>query len=230
MLFFCLFVLYYLINIKHACTYSYIIITIELTIRYTINMPKSIENTIEMMESVEEQKYIPSSVHTHTNPRWRSALIILFVIGVCLECANITLVSKCETHSDASQALRSMLSQMSEHKPSINDLIRPVKEYDYKEYDIRDLADQLSNNVTSRTERSTSHFCNPRREFVLHQSDKRVNVCTYRGRVRVDIRQFLGSRSTIKGIYFEEAEFLAFSEIFHRIQVEVNRQLLQTRI
>ena len=35
----------------------------------------------------------------------------------------------------------------------------------------------------------TNQMCNPQREFILDQWDKRVNVCTVQGRVRVDTDQ-----------------------------------------
>ena len=67
-------------------------------------------------------------------------------------------------------------------------------------------------------------MCNPQREFILDQSDKRVNVCTVQGRVRVDIRQFLNDQPTIKDIFLNIGEFLSLCEIFRGIQVEVNCQ------
>ena len=77
-------------------------------------------------------------------------------------------------------------------------------------------------NITLNT---TVPTCNPRREFQLDTSDKRINVCTFQKQIRVDMRQFLNDRETIKGIYFNVREFISLSQIFPLVQQEVYRQL-----
>ena len=51
-------------------------------------------------------------------------------------------------------------------------------------------------------------LCAERREFPLKASNKRVNVCTYQDRVRVDVHEFINERATIKGLYFTLREFI----------------------
>ena len=36
----------------------------------------------------------------------------------------------------------------------------------------------------------------------MKASNKRVNVCTYQDHIRVDVRDFINDRATIKGLYF----------------------------
>ena len=59
----------------------------------------------------------------------------------------------------------------------------------------------------------------------MEHSDKRVNICTYQGHVRIDVRQFLNGKATMKVIFFNVREFSSLSVIFPFIQSEVNRQL-----
>ena len=77
-------------------------------------------------------------------------------------------------------------------------------------------------NITLNT---TVPTCNSRRKFQLDTSDKRINVCTFKKQIRVDMRQFLNDRETIKGIYFNVREFISLSQIFPLVQQEIYRQL-----
>ncbi len=147
--------------------------------------------------------------------QWKTILAVLFIGAFALECTNIMLTSKCETHSDASETLRSILNTLSEkYLANLSITVR------YPE---------VFNTTTPRSTASStidhSPMCDPITEYKLQLSDKRVNVCTYRGVVRIDIRQFLNDRATIKGIYFNVKEFLSLSDIFPLIQVEVNRHI-----
>ena len=53
--------------------------------------------------------------------------------------------------------------------------------------------------------------CAERREFPLKASNKRVNVCTYQDRIRVDVREFINDRATVKDLYFTSREFILFN-------------------
>ena len=57
-------------------------------------------------------------------------------------------------------------------------------------------------------------LCAERMEFPLKASNKRVNVCTYQDRIRVDVREFINDRATIKGLYFTSREFISFNGAF----------------
>ena len=54
-------------------------------------------------------------------------------------------------------------------------------------------------------------ICAERREFSSKSSNKRVNVCTYQDCIRVDIREFINDRATIKGLYFTSSEYISFN-------------------
>ena len=54
-------------------------------------------------------------------------------------------------------------------------------------------------------------LCVERKEFPLRASNKRVNVCTYQDRIRVDVREFINDRATIKGLYFTSRAFISFN-------------------
>ena len=145
----------------------------------------------------------------------KTALILLFVVTLLLECANLTLTTKCETQSDASSALKTLLSTSADQSFSLSDLMLRLEER------------VESPNTTSlpTSARVTRSLCTQQREFLLDMSDKRVNVCTYHGRVRVDIRQFLNGRATIKGIFFNTEEIASLRRLMPLIKSEVDRQL-----
>ena len=62
-------------------------------------------------------------------------------------------------------------------------------------------------------------------EFLLKASNKRVNVCTYQDRIRVDVREFINDRATIKGLYFTSREFISFNGALPFVRHEVLRQM-----
>ena len=68
-------------------------------------------------------------------------------------------------------------------------------------------------------------LCTERREFPLKASNKRVNVCTYQDRIRVDVREFINDRATIKGLYFTSREFISFNGALPFVRHEVLRQM-----
>ena len=68
-------------------------------------------------------------------------------------------------------------------------------------------------------------LCAERREFPLKTSNKRVNVCTYQGRIRVDVREFINDRATNKGLYFTPREFISFNGALPFVRHEVLRHM-----
>ena len=56
-------------------------------------------------------------------------------------------------------------------------------------------------------------------------SNKRVNVCTYQDRIRVDVREFVNDRASIKGLYFTSREFISFNGALPFVRHEVLRQM-----
>ena len=160
---------------------------------------KYTEQKISMM-NVEDprQKTRNSSKINRIQPKLKMVLLTIVVCGIILECSTLTLTSKCETETDAHSSLKRLLMK-------ITDTPLPFSLYNHSV--------QLRNDSQS--------VCNPRREH----SDKRVNICTYQGHVRIDVRQFLNDKATMKGIFFNVRCFLSLSVIFPFIQSEVNRQL-----
>ena len=149
--------------------------------------------------------------------KWKSAFIMLFLTTLILECANLTLTSKCETPSDARSALNTFLSLAADQSYPLDELL-----FRLEQDNTSDLATAAS--TITPTDESSS-LCNPQREFVLEMSDKRINVCTYQGQVRVDIRQFLNNRATMKGIFFNPREFISLREILPSVLDELEIQL-----
>ena len=68
-----------------------------------------------------------------------------------------------------------------------------------------------------------------RREFPLKASNKRVNVSTYQYHIRVDAREFINDRATIKGIYFTARKFISFNGALPFVRHKVLRQLEMLR-
>ena len=68
-------------------------------------------------------------------------------------------------------------------------------------------------------------LCVECREFPLKASNKRVNVCTYQDRIRVDVRDFINDRATIKCLYFTSREFISFNGVLPFVRHEVLRQM-----
>ena len=82
---------------------------------------------------------------------------------------------------------------------------------------------------TTRRRRSETDIpndlCAECREFPLKASNKRVNVCTYQYRIRVDVREFINDRETINGFYFTSREFISFNWALPFVRHEVLRQM-----
>ena len=68
-------------------------------------------------------------------------------------------------------------------------------------------------------------LCAERIEFPLKASIKRVNVCTYQDRIRVDVREFINDIATIKDLYFTSREFISFNGALPFERHEVLRQM-----
>ena len=68
-------------------------------------------------------------------------------------------------------------------------------------------------------------ICVERRESPLKASNKTVNVCTCQERIRVDVRDFINDRATIKGLYFTSREFISFNGILPFVRHEVLRHM-----
>ena len=73
-------------------------------------------------------------------------------------------------------------------------------------------------------------LCAERRKFPLEASNKRVNVCTYLDRIRVDVREFINDRATIKGPHFTLREFVSFNGALPFVRHEILRQIEILRI
>ena len=69
------------------------------------------------------------------------------------------------------------------------------------------------------------YLCVERWEFPLKASNKRVNVCTYQDRIRVDVREFNNDRATIKCLYFTSRGFISFNGALPFVRHEVLRQM-----
>ena len=68
-------------------------------------------------------------------------------------------------------------------------------------------------------------LCAERREFPLKASNKRVKVCTYQDRIKVDVRKFINDRATIKCLYFTSREFISFNGALPLVRHEVLGQM-----
>ena len=69
-------------------------------------------------------------------------------------------------------------------------------------------------------------ICTERREFLLKESNKRVNVCRYQDRVRVDVREFINEIATIKCIYFTSRGFISFNGAHPFVRHELLRLMV----
>ena len=58
------------------------------------------------------------------------------------------------------------------------------------------------------------------KQFALSTRTK-VSVCSYQGAVRIDIRHFIGERSTIRGIWLNTGEWRALLHLWGAIQAAV---------
>ena len=177
-------------------------------------MDTSTKTTMMDMEEV-RHKPVDRRGRNVMGVKLKTALILLFVVTLLLECANLTLTTKCETHSDASSALKTLISTTADQSFSLSDLMLKLEQ-----------REESPNTTTLPTSvRVARSLCTLQREFLLEMSDKRINVCTYQGRVRVELRQFLNGRATIKGIFFNTEELLSLRKLIPLIKREVDRQL-----
>ena len=174
-------------------------------------------STKTSMMNMEEVTHEPVDRRGHgvMGTKIKTALVLLFVVTLLLECANLTLTTKCETHSDASSALKTLISATGDQSFSLSDLMLRLEERD----------DPSNTTTRPSSVRVTRSLCTQQREFLLDMSDKRVNVCTYQGSVRVDVRQFIRGRATIKGIFFNTDEIGSLRRLMPLIKNEVDRQL-----
>ena len=101
--------------------------------------------------------------------KWILSFVFLIVVGLSIECVNITIAYKYETENDVTSSL-----QVFQSDPRTN-LLRTVRD----------------DGIASTAAPSQN-------KFRLEASDKRVRVCTSSGQVRVDVRQFINERPTIK--------------------------------
>ena len=169
------------------------------------------------MMDMEEIKHEVNGRPRVAGVKLKSALVILFVVTLLLECANLTLTTKCETRSDASSALKTLISTSADQSFSLTDLMMKLEERETVE----------NTTTTPASLRVARSLCSLKREFLLYMSDKRINVCTYQGRVRVDVRQFLNGRPTIRGIFFNTHELSSLRILLPLIKSEVDQQLSQ---
>ena len=128
--------------------------------------------------------------------KWKVIFTGLCTIALLLECTNVILSSKCKRDS--------------------------LKIRTHTELDASSSNDSLSNMGESIT--TTEDLCSERKEFKLRVGRKRVNVCTYNGHVRVDVREFLDSTPTVKGVYFTNEEYIALEEVLPYVRREMMRQ------
>ena len=68
-------------------------------------------------------------------------------------------------------------------------------------------------------------LCAERRKSPLKASNKRMNMCTYQDRIRIDVREFINDRATIKGFYFTSREFQSFNGALPFVRHEVLHQM-----
>ena len=158
------------------------------------------EIVFTQMDRVESPEGSPPSIrfkNTKLKVGWKSVCTLLCTIALTLECINVTLNAHCNnnTNKNNSTTYLSLLQQIPKVLPTSND--------------------------TS----VTRDMCSERREFPLKASSKRINVCTYQDRVRVDVREFINDKATIKGIYFTSREFISVSDALPYVRHEILRQM-----
>ena len=52
-----------------------------------------------------------------------------------------------------------------------------------------------------------------------------IIIITYQDRIRVDVREFINDRATIKGLYFTSREFISFNGALPFVRHDVLRQM-----
>ena len=169
---------------------------------------KYTEQKISMMNVEDPRQKTRNSSKIHRiQPKLKMLLLTIVVCGIILECATLTLTSKCETETDTHSSLKRLLMKITDTPLFQTNL--PFTLYNY--------------NIQLRNDSQSTY--NPQREIQIKHSNKRMNICTYQDHIHIDVRQFLNDKTTMKGIFFNVREFLSLSVIFPFIQSEVNRQL-----
>ena len=62
-------------------------------------------------------------------------------------------------------------------------------------------------------------------QFNLDEGNKRLTMCTYQRQVLVDVREFIGDRSTIKEVQLTTRKYLALNVRMLRASGELLRQM-----
>ena len=159
-------------------------------------------NVFTQMDKIESVEDTHSSIKMFSQNKlkvgWKTVCTLLCIIALTLECINVTLNAQCKTYDRHNQS--STILTVLQHIPKI-------------------LA------VKNDTVVAPQDLCDERREFPLKASNKRVNVCTYQGRVRVDVREFINDKATVKGIYFNSREFISVGDVIPYVRHEILRQM-----
>ena len=148
------------------------------------------------VESLQKPKF--SVRKTKLKPGWKLACTTLCTIALMLECTNVILTSNCNKHDQ--------LVRIKTDGKNVIPRALPVPTLSSSSYNHTDL-------------------CSERREFRLRVGGKRVNVCSYEGRVRIDIREFLNDQPTIRGIYLSSGEYIALKAVLPLVRDELLRQM-----
>ena len=161
------------------------------------------ENVFTQMDRLESPEESVPSVRISKNTKlkfgWKSVCTLLCTIALTLECINVTLNARCNSNGNKNNSTTYL-----------------------------SLLQQIPKVLSTSNDTSTSmprDMCSERREFPLKASNKRINVCTYQGRVRVDVREFINDKATIKGIYFTSREFISVSDALPYVRHGILRQM-----
>ena len=177
---------------------------------------KTDDNVYRDIEEMEKTiEHVTPSLNNHKNARdlWKYACAILFSICMILECVNVVLTSNCKNIKYSNEQNNSIMRDM------INELGPRM---------LPSTSSVLSENIST----PNTTLCSEMRQFPLPNSDKIISVCTFEGKVRMDIRQYINNKPTIKGIYFTFSEYVGVTHIIHYVRGEMLRQsrLLRTRV
>ena len=83
--------------------------------------------------------------------------------------------------------------------------------------------------VVRSTNSSQVSLCDQLIQFSLSRSSVKVSVCQYQNKTRVDIREFIGTNATIKGIWLDVNEWDQLAGTSSRISKAVVLQQLRCR-
>ena len=134
-------------------------------------------------ENVESLNKVKLLKNNKIKGKWNMLFIILCIIGFTFETTNVVLSAQCHNAD----------GKISKINNAYEDVERELRV-------MTDISEGVKNYTTTTT--YSSEMCTERREFQLDVGEKRVNVCTYKGTVRVDVREFLNDVATIRGLYF----------------------------